>query len=129
MKRKQEMVQYVVWGVLSALLNVGLFQGFLILHVDYRVANIITLITVKIFGYLSNKLFVFKTPFAGLQALIREIFSFFIARGVTFILDFAGVLLMVDVLEIDAFISKCVMAVMVVIVNFFLSKKFVFRKK
>lgn len=129
MKSKREMVQYIIWGILSSLLNIGLFQGFLMFHVDYRVANAITLIVVKVFSYISNKIFVFKTPYKEGKFLLKEIFSFFIARGTTFLLDFAGVWLMVEVIKTDAFISKCVMAVIVICVNYILSKKFVFRKK
>lgn len=129
MKSKREMVQYIIWGILSSLLNIGLFQGLLMFHIDYRVANAITLIVVKVFSYISNKMFVFKTPYEGGKALLKEIFSFFIARGTTFLLDFAGVWLMVEVIKADAFISKCVMTVIVIFVNYILSKKFVFRKK
>ena len=129
MKNKREVVQYIIWGGASALLNIGLFQGLLMLRVDYRVANAITLIAVKVFSYVTNKLFVFKTPYVGWRAFCKEFLSFFIARGATFVLEFAGVWILVEAIDLDEFISKCVMAVIVVIVNYIVSKKFVFRKK
>lgn len=129
MKRKQEVISYFIWGIISSLLNAGLFKGLLRFSMDYRIANIITLIAVKIFCYFTNKFFVFKTPYKGVWPLLKEIASFTVARTSTFVLDFAGVLFLVEVIGTDAFIAKCVMMVIVVIVNYVMSKKFVFKKE
>ena len=129
MKNKREMIQYVIWGVLSAILNVGLFQILIWSNVDYKIANLITIIVVKIFCYVTNKFFVFKTAYIGLWKLIKEILTFVFARGLTSILDYVGVLLLVEILNCQEMFSKCVMAVVVVIVNYLFSKFWVFKKK
>ena len=72
MKDKREMTQYVIWGVLSAVLNVGLLQILILGSVDYRIANLITIIVVKIFCYVTNKFFVFRTPYEGLKRLHNQ---------------------------------------------------------
>lgn len=126
MKDKKEMMRYFFWGVVSSVLNVGLFQGLVMLGIDYRISNIVTLIVVKVFCYITNKWFVFKTPYEGLMPFLKEMASFLVARGVTFILDFAGVMFLVELIGADKFISKCIMAAIVIIVNYVLSKKFVF---
>ena len=58
MKKKQELISYIFWGVLSSALNVGLFQGLVMAGVDYRISNMVTLVVVKIFCYVTNKWFV-----------------------------------------------------------------------
>lgn len=68
LKQKQEIIRYIFWGILSTVLNTGLFQVLVLLDVDYRISNIITLIIVKIFCYVTNKLFVFKTPYTDLKS-------------------------------------------------------------
>ena len=129
MKDKREMTQYVIWGVLSAILNVGLFQILILGSVDYRIANLITIIVVKIFCYVTNKFFVFRTPYEGLKVLLKEMMAFIFARGVTSILDYVGVLVLVELVNCREMLSKCIMAVVVVVVNYLFSKFFVFKKK
>lgn len=129
MKDKREMTQYVIWGVLSAILNVGLFQILILGSVDYRIANLITIIVVKIFCYVTNKFFVFRTPYEGLKVLLKEMMAFIFARGVTSILDYVGVLVLVELVNCREMLSKCIMAVVVVVVNYIFSKFFVFKKK
>lgn len=129
LKKNQEIIQYFIWGVLSTILNIGLFQILILLHLDYKVSNIITLVIVKIFCYVTNKLFVFRTPFVNLKYLLKEICAFFVARSMTFLLDFFGVMIMIEYMRVDAFLSKCFVSVTVIIINFILSKKFVFHTK
>lgn len=121
------MMRYLFWGVASSVLNIGLFQGLVMFGVDYRISNIVTLVVVKIFCYITNKWFVFKTPYEGLMPFLKEMFSFALARGVTFLLDFFGVMFLVELIGAGKFASKCIMAVIVIIVNYVLSKKYVFR--
>lgn len=129
MEKKREMIQYIIWGALSAILNVGLFQILILGSVDYRIANLITIIVVKIFCYVTNKFFVFRTPYEGLKVLLKEMLAFIFARGVTSILDYVGVLVLVELFKCQEMFSKCVMAVVVVVVNYIFSKFFVFKKK
>lgn len=128
MKDKKEMMRYFFWGVASSVLNVGLFQGLVVLGIDYRISNVVTLIVVKVFCYITNKWFVFKTPYEGLVPFLKEMVSFTVARGLTFLLDFVGVMFLVELVGAGKFISKCIMAVIVIIVNYILSKKYVFRR-
>lgn len=129
MNRKREMMQYILWGGLSAVLNVVLFQILLWCDIDYKIANIITLVVVKIFSYITNKLFVFRTTYNGIKQLLIEMITFIGARGFTFLVDFAGLIFLVEILSLDTFIGKCIMAVVVVIANYIISKKWVFRKE
>lgn len=127
MKDRREIVSYLFWGILSSALNVGLFQGLVMAGVDYRISNVATLIVVKVFCYVTNKWFVFRTPYTGLGPFLKEMVSFVLARGFTFLLDFLGVMLLVEVMGADKFLGKCVMTAVVVAVNYILSKRYVFR--
>ena len=120
------MIQYIIWGALSMALNVGLFQLLIFVGVGYKSSEVITLLIVKIFVYITNKFFVFKTACKGIKEQLREFLSFVLARGTTMILDFIGIVVLVEICNIGKFVSKCIMAVIVVIVNYIMSKKFVF---
>ena len=128
MRRRQEIVQYIFWGVVSAVLNIGLFQTLVMLGVNYKWANIGTLIIVKIFCYITNKIFVFKTPFSGLVAVLKELSTFLIARGLKSLFDLIGVIVLVEKTGLDTLMSKSVMAIIVIVMNYILSKMYVFKR-
>lgn len=94
--RRKELCGYIFWGVLSAILNVGLAQLLVWGGIDYKISNAVTLIIVKVFCYFTNKVFVFKTPFESFGKFIREAVRFVLARGISFVVDYVGVILLVE---------------------------------
>ena len=84
---------------------------------------------VKAFCYFANKIFVFKTPFGSIHKFITEIISFVFARWITFLVDYLGVILLVEVMNQSFFFSKCLLSVIVIALNYILSKKMVFHKQ
>ena len=83
-----------------------------------------------LFAYITNKLFVFESKTETKKSFIREIVSFFLARILSGILcDVGTFALMVNVFDINDIFSKIVTQVMVIIVNYVLSKLVIFKKK
>lgn len=128
MENRKEAISYLIWGIIGVVVNVGLFR-VLILVLDYRIAELLTLVLMKIFCYVTNKLFVFKTKCNSAREMLRELCSFMGARLATSIMDIIGLVVMVEMLKLDEFFSKCCMALIVILINYVLSKKFVFVKK
>lgn len=128
LKNRNEMIRYVIGGILSAILNIALFQFLIIFGVDYKISNLITLVVVKLFCYVINKVFVFKTVSASFKSALMEFGRYLVARGMTSVLDFFGVLFLVETMKCNSFVSKCIMAVIVIIFNYIFGKKFVFYK-
>lgn len=124
----REQRDYIIWGAASAVLNIGGFQLLIFMGADYKTANIITLIANRFFCYITNKIFVFRTKCDDWQQLIKEIVLFILARSVTFLMDYFGVVLLVEVIGIKSFISKAVLMVLVVLTNYLSGKWFVFKK-
>ena len=123
-----EQRDYIIWGAASAVLNIGGFQLLIFMGADYKTANIITLIANRFFCYITNKIFVFRTKCDDWQQLIKELVLFILARSVTFLMDYFGVVLLVEVIGIKSFISKAVLMVLVVLTNYLSGKWFVFKK-
>ena len=118
--KKKELYSYIFWGVLSTILNIGLAQLAVWSGIDYKISNAITLVVVKVFCYFTNKIFVFRTPFGSFHKFITEIVRFVFARWITFL---------VEVMKQSFFFSKCVLSVIVIALNYILSKKMVFHKQ
>ncbi|RGY94713.1 GtrA family protein [Clostridium sp. AM58-1XD] len=123
----RETVSYGLFGVLTSALNVGLFQLLLWCNLDYKYANLITLVIVKLIAYVCNKNFVFHSKTGSYMGLVKEFCRFVVARGLTMIIDYAGLIIMVELLMCDKFLSKCFITAFVIIINYFIGKKHVFK--
>ena len=124
----RETVSYVIFGALTSIVNIGVFEFFFLTGSDYRTANLIALITAKLFAYVVNKLFVFRTHTGSVGALLREFGLFTLARGSTMIVDWIGLILLVSMLGLSEHVGKLVVTVIVVILNYVFGKFLVFRK-
>ena len=127
-KANKEFRLYLLWGIISTIINICLFKLLTMFGVRYHVANIISLVFVRIFCYLTNKYFVFHSKTQGILDLLKEIVSFFLARMATFLLDYFGLILLVEIVGLDSFISKLITSAVVIVCNYIFSKMFVFNK-
>lgn len=126
--KTKEIISYGFWGCMTVLFS---FVSYAILKIfidNYKIANFISIIMTKLFAYVVNKKFVFKTK-AALLDEIKEFFRFLLARGFTGVVDFLGQIALVELLGIDDFISKALMIVITTILNYFLCSIGVFKKE
>jgi len=122
----RETISYASFGVLTTLVNISVFEFFLLTGSDYRAANLIALITSKLFAYVVNKLFVFKTKTGSFGGLMKEFGRFALARGGTMLVDWVGLIILVSLLGLSEHIGKVIVTVVVIILNYVLGKFLVF---
>ena len=123
----KEFISYGFWGYVTTLLNLLLYLILIKLGMPYTLSNIITLITIKTLCYFVNKILVFKTKCMNKKELSKEVIKYILSRLFTMALDYFGVILFVEVFEIDKIISKAVILVVVVLVNYLICKKYVYK--
>ena len=114
-------------GVLISLVNLGVYTGLVYLGVRYEISNIIALILNRIAGFALNKYFVFRST--SERSFWREFWGFMAARGLSGLVDYFGVILLVDQLNMNEVLSKGFVMVFVIVLNYFLGKFLVFRRK
>ena len=124
----RETVSYAFWGVVTSVLNIGLFELLLLARADYRVANLIALLATKLAAYVVNKLFVFRTRTESPAALAAEFFRFVVARGGTMLVDWVGLVILVSACGVPETYGKLVTTGVVVILNYVVGKVCVFRQ-
>jgi putative flippase GtrA len=121
----RETINFGLWGIATSIWNIGLFQLLYYFQFDYRIANIVALVTSKALAYLTNKRFVFRTHCETRKALLQEIFRFIVARGFTMLIDFFGLILLTYIMSPK--IGKLLTTSVVVILNYILGKYHVYR--
>ena len=129
-QKHREIVLYGVVGIATTILNIGLF--YVLVHLagmDYKWGNLITLIVVKAAAFFGNKWIVFQSATKNWVEFFLELWRYTISRGLTMLLDFVALILLVELLHADDMISKIIVTIAVIVSNYFFGKFFVFRKK
>lgn len=140
----KELLVYVIFGGLTTLVNFiafSVFTSFLGENL-YLLNNAFAWVVSVVFAYVTNKLFVFNSKSWDFKTVTKEAVEFLGARIFSFFIEEGGMLLFVSVLGFDnisfvflgftisgQLIAKLILAVIVVILNYFFSKFIIFKKE
>jgi len=92
-------------------------------------ANVIAWVAAVAFAYVTNRIWVFESKRKGFLPVLGEIGAFAGGRVVTLLLQEILMAIFFTWLGFNEYIVKIVAAVLVVIINYFISKFFVVTKK
>lgn len=125
----KEVILYGIFGVLTTIVNIGSFFILSnILKIDENISNVIAIVLAVLFAYFTNKDLVFHSEAKNINERLKEFAKFMSGRAVTMIIEWGGCALLF-LTPIPQMVSKLAMTVIVIILNFFISKFFAFRKK
>lgn len=129
-KKYAQIIRYVVTGGCTTLVNLGVFALlYEVLHLDVTVSNVISIAVAILFAYAVNKIFVFRSRTERWQELLSEAAKFIGMRLTTMAIEVGGVFLFVNILGQDAMLGKVETQVVVLVLNYVISKCIVFQKK
>lgn len=124
---KKEVISYLIFGILTTLVNIVVYTICDdVLQIQYLISNAISWIVSVLFAYFTNRKYVFESHNSS---IINELVKFIGARVSTGIMDMLLMWLFVDVLSVQSMISKIIVNVVVVILNYLFSKLFVFQEE
>ena len=125
----RETILYIVFGVLTTLINIGISTILVkVFYVEGNLASTIGIIISILFAYVTNRKLVFNSQATNFKEISEEFVKFILGRAFTMVLEMGGVFLFYSIIGIEYVITKVSMTVIVVIVNFFISKFFAFKK-
>lgn len=133
-KKYREIISYFFYGVFTSLVNVILYILFVPL-IGITTSNAIAWFGAVIFAFVTNKLFVFNSKSWEWRSTLKEIGKFLGARIFSGILEIVlpTVLFYIGLDQtlfgVEGFLAKIIVSVIVIILNYVLSKRIVFRKK
>ena len=140
-KEHKEGVLYLVFGALTTLISILSFAIFNALLGDerYLLSNLISWVISVAFAFFTNKHLVFASKSNDKKTLLSEGGKFLGARVLSLGLEELILWIMLDLFGMESLlllgivtgeiIAKTVATVVVVVVNYFLSKFIIFKKK
>ena len=133
-EKYKEVIKYLIFGVLTTVVNFVAYYLFIYLFKTSEgmyglVSNILANVVAILFAYFTNRNFVFESKSVGFKAITREIFSFFVCRIFSMVIDALIYFVGCTLLKMPDFIVKFIGQVVVIILNYVFSKLIVFKKK
>lgn len=125
----KEVILYAVFGVLTTIVNLASFYILVnIIKLEENISNIIAILLAVIFAYFTNKDLVFHSNAKLPKEKLVEFAKFMSGRAFTMVVEWVGCLVLF-LTPIPQMLSKLAMTIIVVILNFFISKFFAFKKQ
>lgn len=125
----REVILYGIFGLFTTAVNIGAFSLLTyVLHINENISNAVAIILAVIFAYFTNKDLVFHSGAKNFKEKFIEFCKFILGRAFTMVIEYFGCLLLFAVCPIPQIVSKCIITIVVIILNFFISKFFAFKK-
>lgn len=130
----RELISYGFFGVLTTLVN---WISYIIIvallgggekESAVVIATAAAQILAILFAYITNRLWVFQSKAVGIKGISLEMLRFFAARGASFVVDIVLMYVGVSLLNMNDSVMKILSNVVIIIINYVLSKVFVFKK-
>ena len=124
---KYELIAYIIFGILTTVVDWVVYYILSGLGVNYIINSIISWTAAVLFAFITNKLFVFDSK--RLKNIFRELVLFVLSRLSTLVINLVGMYVLISLLKLNEFISKAILSILVVILNYIFSKLFIFKTK
>lgn len=124
----KEVIFYGIFGILTTVVNLGSFYLFTkVFSWNENIANIIAIILAVLFAYITNKDMVFHSEAKTIKEKGKEFIKFISGRAFTMVVEYVGCLILF-LTPVPQMISKLLVTIIVIILNFFISKFFAFKR-
>ena len=129
-KKYEELINDLIIGILTTIVSLATYYLLTLTVLDannkvyLQIANIISWLASVTFAYFTNRKFVFKVKN---KSNIKECLNFYISRISTLLIDMIIMYIFVSRLKFDNKIVKLIAQVVIIILNYILSKFIVFK--
>ncbi len=125
-----EVVLYIFFGALTTIINIGAFSLLTYAFgLEENFSNVIAIIVAVLFAYFTNRKLVFNSTASTFKEKFMEFIKFMIGRAFTMFIELVGFYLLFNIINIPKLVSKITITILVIILNFFISKFFAFKNK
>lgn len=126
-EKHKEVLLYLLFGGLSFILNISFFF-FLngTLKINELISNVISWIVCVLFQFFTNRTWVFQNDSKKSSKFLKQLIDFFGGRIATLIVEECILVVFITWLAFDALCIKILAQVIVILLNYIISKWFVF---
>lgn len=127
--RYRTVMLYLIFGVLTTIINILSYYMLLEWHANIQVAVVISWLLSILFAYSTNKIWFFQSSSQSFRGIIREMSLFFSARVITLLVEMIIIWFGVQLLRQNPIVWKIIDNIVVVLVNYIFSQRVIFQTK
>ena len=125
-----EIWNYLICGGISTVVNIA---AYAVAEKVWKwnnvtISTVFAWIVALVVAYILNKVIVFETKNLSKKDLIKEMWSFFVFRLLSGIIDVVFMKVTVDILNLNDILMKVISNIIVIVLNYIFSKLFIFKK-
>lgn len=126
----KQFISYLFFGVLTTFVDAFIFYILIkIFLINYLLSTVIAWLFAVVFAYFTNKFWVFNCQKKEKQNIFKEFILFVSLRLASLLISLIFMIFFVDFILIDEFLSKLLVNVVVILLNFIFSKKIIFKNQ
>ena len=129
-KKHKEILLYLFFGGCAFLISIGSYSiADVIFGINELIANIISWILAVLFAFFTNRIWVFQSATDTVNAFFSQMIHFFGGRVATLLVEEAIIFVFITILDFRSVPVKAAAQVVVIVLNYIISKLWVFKKK
>ena len=129
-KKYKEILLYLFFGGCSFIISIVSYSiANISFGVNELIANIISWILAVVFAFFTNRIWVFQSGTHSGKAFLVQITNFFGGRILTLIVEEVIIFVFITILGLPSVAVKIAAQVVVIVLNYIISKLWVFKKK
>lgn len=125
-KRVEEIINYLFFGILTTFVSILSYFVLRLIIDNYMVCTIISWFISVIFAYFTNRIFVFKN---FEKKIFIQLLFFIGSRLISLLFEMITMYILVDFVSVNDKVSKIFVQLIVIVLNYILSKMFVFKNE
>lgn len=129
-KAHKEVLLYLFFGGLTFIISIASYAFFdITMEMNELVANIFSWIIAVLFAYITNRTWVFENTKSSAAGIVQELIMFMSGRVATLVVEEVILLVFITWLGFGSMVVKIVAQVIVIVLNYIISKLIVFKEK
>lgn len=127
-KRHKQVLLYLFFGAVTTVISIGVFSLLNIaLGVNEHIANLTSWVLAVLVAFLTNRTMVFDAETNSAGAFLAQMITFYAGRVATLLVEELIIFVFITTLKFDSFTVKLVAQIIIIILNYVISKLFVFK--
>lgn len=129
-KKYKELLLYLFFGGLSFIVSIATYALFNVgMNINELIANVLSWIITVMFAFLTNRVWVFQSTTNGVAEFVKQMLVFYSGRVITLVVEEVILLVFITWLGFNSMLIKVIAQVIVILLDYVISKLVVFRKK
>lgn len=127
----KENISYIFWGLMTTLVSIIVYYLliYFIPSLMEEAANAVAIALSILFAYVTNKRYVFHSKCANFKKLLLEFWSFVSCRLISAVIEELLLSFFIRIINANEYLSKLFVCAVIFVINYAMSKLFIFRNK